>query len=57
MSELICKPVNKYCESFVKAKSQTHFCVTSLHSIFKLKSTVRHTLAVPSADDVAKSLK
>lgn len=52
--------VNKYSESQVNAKSQIHLLppgFVSLHSLIKLKSTVLHILAVPSAEDVAKRLK
>jgi hypothetical protein len=57
LNECSFSPVNRYCESFVKAKSQTHFWLLSLHSICKLKSTVRQIFAVPSADEVASRLQ
>ncbi len=49
--------VNKSFESYEKAKSHIHRLFVSLHSFAKLKLMVRQILAVPSADEVAISLK
>jgi hypothetical protein len=39
-------PVMIYCESPLNAQSQTHRCAVSFNSVIKVKSAVRHILAV-----------
>jgi ABC-type transport system involved in cytochrome c biogenesis permease component len=50
-------PVMIYCESPLNAQSQTHRCAVSFNSVIKVKSAVRHILAVWSADVVANNLE
>lgn len=50
-------PVTMYCESALKAASQTHLWPSCLSSVCSVKSLVRHTLADWSADVVTSSLR
>ena len=50
-------PVIMYCESLLKAQSQTHLWDCSFSSVIKEKSAVFHILTVVSAEHVAKSLE